>query len=593
LPIINSPLINILKEDSIVAYLGTTPFGKDDVPECGPWPWFVVDNTGGEPVLVCDVQGFAFVKPLWLHPKFMWFRGSGGVQWAHDAVASIIKELAYCMPASAILVERKYLAKFQPRNCTVGSIFLSEFSKAGIWVGASKMIRDQRLGPRPSWLDVKADEDFVSRVHDMCVSICIRIGVVSYADDEEYMAAVRRSKPLNPQGGVALSLIGNERVAGHKAECWPLLISLAVRMEIAMRVAADLSPEQIPYFLRLAFVPRSRQDGGIEKPRVLYMGPGTIYPLEQGVLDPLSKAFKRHFEEFGYFPFSASTYLSEHDGWIVSSDYHRYDQSIPGDVITQIVFAVCEVLHVPRHVKICLAAFLRYAPIVWAVDEEVFVIDKDGINPSGAGLFVAINHLWAEISQELAILRVASVFGAVKHAIPLKFGDDVLLCIEECRARVDFVVSHMREVFEMWGIGWTTDSISENYATYLRKHFVKRAGIWYSYPVLSSRVRNLVLPERTEPTSWYNGKNMSRTERVNTALAMRVQFYQLANIARQFWVSAKINAHWGAAAKLLNELIKQLVDKAKPFLLENEPDEALVAEADPELKEKYVLLGID
>lgn len=591
-------LCKILMDEGVVAYLGTTPFGEDQIPECGPWAWFVTDKHPQFKVCTAipDISGedkwFVFDEPRRLNPSYMWFDGSGGIQWVVDSTAQIIKVLSNVMPTDAIAVEKKYLKKFQPRNITIDSILIHEFVTMGRWEG-NTIIRDYGVGKKADWIPSCTEDEFYDVVYSETVELLQRIGVAPFSSEAEYMSEVKSCVPNNPQGSVALAWNGSRRLEGTKSDNLYELIELAIELEGRMRESCAMNPKEIPEELGIAYVPRTRQDGGPRKPRLLFMGPGHLYPLEKPILDRLSKAFKQSFDEFGYFPYSAGTYICQ-PGWKVSSDYHRFDQSIPGVVIDAVIDAIGYVLKLPMHVVICLASILRYAPIVWAVDKEVFRIDKDGVNPSGDGMFVAVNHIWAHVSQTVAGKLAAAHEGIDKDVIspPLKFGDDVIINLNTSKVLVDRLVRSMQEVFEYWNIGWKTDSISKSYALYLRNHYFLRGNYWDTIPVLSSRIRNLCCPERTEPTLWYNylrgrEKLPSNEACVNTALAMRIQFYGIANIAMRYDSLCSLNANWGKAAKMLDKLLARLVARARPYLLEEVRDEALLVTADAELVKKY------
>jgi len=591
-------LNNILMDEGVRAYLGTTPFGMDDIPLCGPWPWFVVDKNPQTRVCTAipDTSGedkwFVFNKPRRLNPSYMWFDGSGGIQWVVDETARIIKVLSDVLPTDAITVEKKYLKKFQPRDVTIDAVLIKEFVTMGRWDG-NRVIRDYGIGKKADWIPSCTEDEFYTVVYNETVKLLQRLGVAPYKSEAEYLSEVKSCTPNNPQGSVALAWDGHRRLEGTKSDNWFQLVQLAGDLEERMRESCKNRPREIPYDLGIAYVPRTRKDGGPRKPRLLFMGPGHLYPLEKPILDRLSEAFKQSFDEFGYFPYSAGTYICI-PGWKISSDYHRFDQSIPGVVIDAIVDAIGDVLKLPLHVTTCLASILRYAPIVWTVDDELFCIDKDGINPSGDGMFVAVNHIWAHVSQVVAG-QLAAIHEGIDVAVispPLKFGDDVIININTSKVLVDRLVKSMGEVFEYWNIGWKTDSISKSYGLYLRNHYFARNSYWDTIPVLSSRIRNLCCPERTEPTLWYNylrgADDLPSNEAcVNTALSMRIQLYGIAGIAKRFQGLSSLHPSWGKAAKMLDKLMAKLVARALPYLLEEVRDEALLVTADAELVKKY------
>lgn len=591
-------LITILSTEDVIKYLNSTPMDKETIPECAPWPWFVSDKNPREVVYtsIPKVPDPKVPEDWWplmdnyrRNPKYFWFEGSGGISWVHDSVASIISDLSHVMPNEAIAVEKKYLPKFGSRNATVNSILLHELTSIGVWTSDFSYRVPFCEGPP---CDFQLGPGNIEQlVYEESVELLSTLDIKPFKSDDDYLKHVKTCVPKNPAGSVALSFVGGARLTGTKGENWPQLVSVAAsKYEEWKRDKSAFN--KICYNLGIALVPRTRQDGGVKKPRQLFMGPADIYPLEAVILDCLSAGFKHSFDEFGYYPFSAASFLDA-SSYVVSSDYHRFDQSIPTQVIRAIMRAIGDVCHVPAHIIRVLTAVLCHAPLVWASDDEVIVLDRDGSNPSGDGIFVAVNHIWAHVSQMLAYKHALKKLSLNLVARVLKFGDDVILMIRTLsKGVVDDIVREMSACFKWWGIGWKTDAITNDYACYLRNHFIRRGTAWHKVPVLSSRVRNLCCPERTEPSIWYLGKTPSWEVEANTALAMRIQFYGLNEIAAIYNVHGRVNPLWLSAAKKLDVLIGKLVKRATPYLLPDYTDEELVPSVDRELQQKYDQLSL-
>jgi hypothetical protein len=592
--------------------------GGDIIPEAIVWPMLTngqnhrefiasVELKKGNETIVYDLH-----NAVRINNKYVWFDGMGSVQWIFDEALEVINELKGVLPKEAVVAEKKYSTKPPGRNVTLRSALEKEFKEAAtltfshktsvlsdegvpINVYFANLVRDFCKGPKPDWL-LENEDQILCRVKEAVNNLLDELNVTK-RKESQYWDAVRSCKPKNPQGSVAMSIKDGQRLTGTKADNLPLLVELGLLLAEKMKLAEQMGIERElrPEFFGIILVPRTRQDGGPFKPRLLFMSPATLYVLQKPILDWMSEYFKQDFEHFGYFPYSATTYLSHNPGTVVSSDYHRYDQSIPGVIIQLIIEEVCKRLGIPDYLAHGLSAIERYAPLVWAEENDLYVYKRDGLNPSGSGLFVMVNHIWAHVSQVVGIALVRNYLGPIKYVDPLKFGDDVLIVLSETPKRIKAITGCLEEVFKFLGVGWKTDAVSSCYALYLRNHkLLYRVGgipVWFSIPLLMSRVRNLVFPERSEPQEWLSG-DPGTASRINTAVALRAQMYGLAGIIRAYKMLSATHVAWGRAAKLLEVLYWKLFARLEIFMMPGEDDESLVERCDWRLADKLTPMGL-
>lgn len=504
------------------------------------------------------------------------------------------------------------------------------------------IIKSFKLGALPPEL---CDIDIETLVRLSVRDELSRLPIKAFKDLKDYMKAVKTTKANNADGSNSLAVFLTvrdgkvRRVRGNKGTAMPALCTLSEKILVKGRrlISDGLRGEQLVTALGIFAALHCRLDGGWEKPRFLFMAPGSVYPLEAPILDRVSHALKHEFDRYGYFSYSATSFLSSTQGWVISSDFSAYDQTIPGEAISLIVEEIIAVLNLPEWLGFLLGDILRYVPVLSNHKDQPMVIRKDGMNPSGFGIFVAINHLFAHAIMTIAP-RLACLLGIrrglntfpvmgqwsgwafLRKAFPLplpkptirlgpvlKFGDDVLSRWLANPVIIRTVVHLTEEILSGLGIGWKTDSISRTYCVYLRNHLFCVEGIWHVMDVFSSRVRNLVFPESNEPALWFAAKEVEKVyyeedgERhwylkyvypahnyesaVKTAIILRAQFSKLEVTVRVMLLMARIatgqlREGWLKAYEVAFNLLFKLKQRSRSQLMLELDDASLGREAE-------------
>lgn len=556
--------------------LSNNPLVSDEVTKMAVWPWLISDRW-----MTKQYFSNGLLKPFLGTKASLWFPPDPGpLQWVYDALRSIVKTMSF-LPPDGKIREYKFVERLQPRNVRLALEYQKELL-------ACAPIVDGKFVRRPL-----IDE---SELETMCYEETVReLKWLHVAKLEDFRLAVTESEPANPQGSTGTET-DDDGFLMKRGKGDNYSIELPVTLDLydeVMRVNLTRDDEiSVPDKFNVYFIPLDRKDGGPKKPRFLWQGHYKPYGIEIALLQAVSAGLKTDPMHYGYYGYSAQFYLSSlpEGTIIVSSDFHRYDQSITGAVISGIVRAMCDVVGVPAPIRSFLIGYLRYGPLLFVQDGELCRIDKDGVNPSGAGLFVAINHLFAHfaiwISARLAIEKLKV---KVRVHKPLVFGDDGLCGFEGKMEDVLKVLSAMKAILRSWGCTWDFDSASPIYGMFLRKHYVLIDHRWEEIADFSSKVRNFCLPERTEPVRWYQylrgGAPLPIEVRHISALALRVQLAGMVQIHR------KVGFLLGQGSECyvrMGRLIELLISKSEPYLL-LELDDADLSSAysDSRMRRKY------
>lgn len=318
----------------------------------------------------------------WIADPGVWMDEPGPLIHIRDDLLELVKQVRN---DDAMQVEAEYAAKWRPRNVKLGD-------------AVERVINDLRrelIVPTPSnnlhW------EFNVPNV----VKILRAIGLGRSRGE----TPVWSIKPNKSQAAVGMTydVTKGHFFRGHKGDCWQRILLAAKRYKLKAheddRLRWDKMDDVKYRILReyaLAFIPLLRIDSKPLDPRIIFGGSSIMMAVEQSLLGNLMNDLKK----IDYFAYTARSTMKRiakmGDAGVerfLMGDLSHWDRSLCSKFITDVWHAIQIVYDLPEDEMVLCAIYNAYAPLILPDHGELRVRSRDGIQPSGSGGFVPVNHL--------------------------------------------------------------------------------------------------------------------------------------------------------------------------------------------------------
>jgi hypothetical protein len=429
-------------------------------------------------------------------------------------------------------VEMQYYQKWRPRNVKLGEAVRDVISD----------LIGEMIVPTPNW-----QGQHFQFTKDNIKKLLVGAGL----GKSKGATSVKLVKPVKAQAAVGLTydVTKQHLFQGHKGDCWSRVICAAVRTRVKAvddhRLSWKALQEVKNVILSeyaLCYIPLLRIDSKPLDPRIIFGGNSIMLALEQSELGGLFKDLKTS-PYFAYHPSVTQRRIADMcvNGVeeFLQGDLSHWDRSICSYFMLTMWEAVQELYELDERVMVLCAIYNAYAPLILGMNGELKVYYKDGVQPSGSGGFVPINHLLNFAFQMLTIMNILwerdnslSFDEALTAALLIMgqvYGDDffgpALVGASEWSSRLE----------EAFGI------VMKPEQTLVSRHVVVMTSHLYNLesglvePIIMRRGRNAVCPTQ-DPMIYKNGQlveDNSMHARIKIALAYRAQSVEIMTLAQQ------------------------------------------------------------